>query len=210
MVESTTVHIPVRTGGIFYFSWHRHPQKAFTVSSERHWQGGVNGIAKVLKRSCSQWDSNPSRTVRPPVQANALTHSATAPPISRRVSVTRRRRFWDPRFVRLTLLVSGSQTPGLSHICVTFVSPTDCPAVALASVIYNFICSPSSSLFICFMKFIVAVQLVCSTSSCCNICMLPSQPILWVAGGISLIRRNIDPDSLLYCLIISVVCIAPN
>ena len=49
---------------------------AFSVSSERHWQGGVNGIAKVPKRSCPQWDSNPSRTVRSPLQANALTHSA--------------------------------------------------------------------------------------------------------------------------------------
>ena len=50
---------------------------AFSVSSERHWQGWVNGIAKVPKRSCPQWDSNPTRTVRSPVQANALTHSAT-------------------------------------------------------------------------------------------------------------------------------------
>ena len=53
---------------------------AFSVSSERHWQGGVNGIAKVPKRSCPQRDSNPSRNVRSPVQANALAHSATAPP----------------------------------------------------------------------------------------------------------------------------------
>ena len=51
-----------------------------TVSSERHChgtgkgQGGVNGIAKVPKRSCPQWDSNPSRTVRSTVQANPLGH----------------------------------------------------------------------------------------------------------------------------------------
>ena len=53
---------------------------AFSVPSERHWQSGVNGIAKVPKRSFPQWDSNPAGTVRSPVQANALTHSATAPP----------------------------------------------------------------------------------------------------------------------------------
>ena len=52
---------------------------ALSVSSERHWQSGVNGIAKVPKQSFPQWDSNPIRTVRSPAQANALTHSATAP-----------------------------------------------------------------------------------------------------------------------------------
>ena len=31
---------------------------AFSVSSKRHWQSGVNGIAKVPKRSFPQWDSN--------------------------------------------------------------------------------------------------------------------------------------------------------
>ena len=50
-----------------------------SVSSERHWQSGVNGIAKVPKQSFSQWDSNPIRTVRSPAQANDLTYSATAP-----------------------------------------------------------------------------------------------------------------------------------
>ena len=30
---------------------------AFSVSSERHWQSGVNEMAKVSKRP--QWDSNP-------------------------------------------------------------------------------------------------------------------------------------------------------
>ena len=39
---------------------------------------GVNGIVKVPKWSFPQWDSNPAG-VRSPVQANALTHSATVP-----------------------------------------------------------------------------------------------------------------------------------
>ena len=39
-----------------------------------HWQTGVNGIAKVPKRSFPKLDSNPAGTVRSPVQANALTH----------------------------------------------------------------------------------------------------------------------------------------
>ena len=51
---------------------------AFSVSSERHWQSGVNGI--VPKQCFPQWDSNPAGTARSPVQANVLTHSATAPP----------------------------------------------------------------------------------------------------------------------------------
>ena len=34
---------------------------AFSVSSERHWQSGVNDIAKVPKRC--QWDLNPSKVV---------------------------------------------------------------------------------------------------------------------------------------------------
>ena len=54
----------------------------------------VNGIAKVPKRSFPQWDSNPARTVRSPVQANALIHSATAPPSGRcqtKHSVVKRR-----------------------------------------------------------------------------------------------------------------------
>ena len=46
------LHIyPLR--GIFYFPWHRHQIEgptAFSVSSERHWQSGVNEIAKVSKR----------------------------------------------------------------------------------------------------------------------------------------------------------------
>ena len=52
---------------------------ALCVSSKRHWQSGVNGIAKVPKQSFPQGDSNPIRTVRSPAQANALTHSAIAP-----------------------------------------------------------------------------------------------------------------------------------
>ena len=65
-VHDRTLHIPVRTGGIFYFPWHRHHmdrrnRRLNSVSSERHWQSGVNGIAKVQKRSCPQWNSNPSR-----------------------------------------------------------------------------------------------------------------------------------------------------
>ena len=67
----------MRTGGIFYFPWHRHQIEftgltAFSVSSERHWQCGVNGIAKVPKRSCPQWDSNPSRTVRSPQKLHQM------------------------------------------------------------------------------------------------------------------------------------------
>ena len=61
------------------FSWHRHHIEGtdgFRVSSDRHWQSVVNGIAKVPKRSFPQWDSNPAGTVRSPVQA--LTHSTTA------------------------------------------------------------------------------------------------------------------------------------
>ena len=52
---------------------------ALSVSSERHWQSGVNGIAKVPKQSFPQRDSNPIRTVWSPAQASALTHSAIAP-----------------------------------------------------------------------------------------------------------------------------------
>ena len=73
------LHIPVRTGGIFSFPCHRHQIEgttAFSVSSKKQ-----NGIAKVTKRSFPQCDSNPAMTVRSPVQSNALTHSATAPPV---------------------------------------------------------------------------------------------------------------------------------
>ena len=35
-------------------------RRGFSVSSERHWQSGVNGIANVPKRSFPQWDSSPS------------------------------------------------------------------------------------------------------------------------------------------------------
>ena len=72
-VHNSQLHIPVRTGGIFYFPWpgHSPPDRR----DRRH------GIAKVPKRKvCPKWDSNPAGTVRSPVQANALTHSATAPP----------------------------------------------------------------------------------------------------------------------------------
>ena len=73
----------MRTGGIFYFPWHSHRhQIQGTHGFEcllRHWQSGVNGIAKFPKQSFPQWDSNPIRTVRSPAQANALTHSVTAP-----------------------------------------------------------------------------------------------------------------------------------
>ena len=52
MAESTTCYtFPVRTGGIFYFPWHRHQIEGTDGSSERHWQSGVNGIVKVPKRS---------------------------------------------------------------------------------------------------------------------------------------------------------------
>ena len=86
VVEFTTVYIPVRTGGIFYFPWHRHQVEGtdgYSVSSERHCQSRVNAIAKVPERSFPQWDSNSAGTVRSPVQANALTHSGTAPAIAR-------------------------------------------------------------------------------------------------------------------------------
>ena len=49
---------------------------AFSVSPERHWQSGVNGIAKVPKRKV--FTAVGVRT-RPGAQAKALTHSATAP-----------------------------------------------------------------------------------------------------------------------------------
>ena len=50
---------------------------AFSVSSERHWQGGVNGIAKVPKRSEKFFPAAGLEplTVRSP--ANSLAHSAT-------------------------------------------------------------------------------------------------------------------------------------
>ena len=75
------LHIPVRTGGVFYFPWHRHQIE------------GTDGfecllrktLAKRGKRNCQsseakrfpQWDSNTGPSGR---QSNALTHSATAPP----------------------------------------------------------------------------------------------------------------------------------
>ena len=43
---------------------------------------GLNGIAKVLRRSFPRWDSNPAETVRSPVQAHAQTHSVAAAPCS--------------------------------------------------------------------------------------------------------------------------------
>ena len=57
------------------------PPAFSSVSSERHWQSGVNGIAKVPKRKVFRSGilTRPG-TVRSPVQANTLTHSATAPP----------------------------------------------------------------------------------------------------------------------------------
>ena len=75
------LYIPVQTVVIFYFpgidTRYKGPT-AFSVSSERHWQNGANGIANVPKRSfCSGIRTRPG-TVRSPVQANALTHSATA------------------------------------------------------------------------------------------------------------------------------------
>ena len=45
--------LPLRTGGIFFtFPGIDKGPTTFSVSSERHWQSGVNGIAKVPKRSC--------------------------------------------------------------------------------------------------------------------------------------------------------------
>ena len=53
---------------------------AFTVSSERHWQSGVNGIAKVpMRKVFTEVGLEPS-TVRSPV--DGLTHSVTSPPHS--------------------------------------------------------------------------------------------------------------------------------
>ena len=49
---------------------------AFSVSSERHWQRRVNGIAKVPNSKSPAVGVEPS-IVRSPVEA--LTHSATAP-----------------------------------------------------------------------------------------------------------------------------------
>ena len=59
--------------GIVYF-----PSKgptAFSVSSERHWQSGVNGIAKVLRRLYQ--DSNQGPLGR---QSCALTTEPLRPP----------------------------------------------------------------------------------------------------------------------------------
>ena len=54
----------------------------FSVSSERHWQRGVYGIAKVPKRSCRSGIRTRPGTARSPIQANAFIHSATRPPRS--------------------------------------------------------------------------------------------------------------------------------
>ena len=69
----------MRTGGVFYFPWHRHQIEGpttFSVSSEKDWESRVNGIAKVPKRTVlrSGIRTRPG-TVQLPVQANALTHS---------------------------------------------------------------------------------------------------------------------------------------
>ena len=71
----------------------------FNVSSEIHWQSGVK-----TKR-----DSNPAWTVRSPVQANALTHSATAPP-----------KIYNHRVSSYTLNTSLLYTRCLCTVNVTF------------------------------------------------------------------------------------------
>ena len=71
----------MRTGGIFYFPWHRHQiegTNGFYCLIRKTLASGVNGIAKVPKiKVFTEVELEPSN-VRSPV--DALTHSATAPP----------------------------------------------------------------------------------------------------------------------------------
>ena len=71
----------MRTGGIFYFPWHRHQiegTNGFYCLIRKTLASGVNGIAKVPKRKVFTEVGLEPSNVRSPV--DALTHSATAPP----------------------------------------------------------------------------------------------------------------------------------
>ena len=61
------LHIPVRTGGIFYFPWHRHRiegTNGFYCLIRKRLASGVNGIAKVPKRKVFTLVNPPAKTVR--------------------------------------------------------------------------------------------------------------------------------------------------
>ena len=80
MVESTTVTHSSADWWNIYFPWHRHQKgpTTFSVSSERHWQSGVNEIAnfrsEVFRSGIRTWPGPPGRQSKP---INALTHSVT-------------------------------------------------------------------------------------------------------------------------------------
>ena len=70
----------MRTGGIFYFPWHRHRiegTNGFYCIIRKTLASGVNGIAKVPKRKVFTEVGLEPSNVRSPV--DALTHSAIAP-----------------------------------------------------------------------------------------------------------------------------------
>ena len=55
----------------------------FTFPGIDTWEEATDGLLvspHTEAKRFPQWDSNPTGTVRSPVQANSLTHSATAPP----------------------------------------------------------------------------------------------------------------------------------
>ena len=83
------MHIPVRTGGIFYFPWHRHQspdrrdQRLLVSHPKDTGKEGLTELPKFRTQSRPQWESNPAgKNVRSPFKANALTHLATTPPHS--------------------------------------------------------------------------------------------------------------------------------
>ena len=82
-VESTTVtHSSADWWGLF-FPWHRHQiegTNGFYCLIRKALAGGVNGIAKVPKRTVFTEVGLEPSNVRSPV--DALTQSATAPPKS--------------------------------------------------------------------------------------------------------------------------------
>ena len=72
----------MRTGGIFYFPWHRHQIEGtdgFYCLIQKTLASGVNGIAKVPKRKVFTEVGLELSNVQSPV--DALTDSATAPPV---------------------------------------------------------------------------------------------------------------------------------
>ena len=77
------LHIPVRTGGIFFFPWHRHQIEGTDrfYCLLRKSGGKQNCQSSEAKR----FSASGIRTIDHPVasrrQSNALTHSATPPPV---------------------------------------------------------------------------------------------------------------------------------